>query len=62
MWLANIYITLDVVGNTKQGIKGKATIEAAKDYVRDNPKGETCSYQSGGKHGRLYKDGTWGRV
>jgi len=60
-WLANIYLTLDVVKNLTTGIEGKIAIQDAKDYRSDNPKGESLKYKSGGKHGRLFRDGIWGR-
>jgi hypothetical protein len=61
MWLPNIYLNLDVTKNLETGIEGKCTIRTAKDYVNRNPKDEYCKYTSGGKHGRLYSDGTWWR-
>ena len=60
-WLSNIYITLDLVQELEKGMKGRATIRKAKDYLNCNPNGKACLYHTSGKHGTLCKDTNWER-
>lgn len=60
-WLSNIYITLDRIREASNRFEGKATIRKAKDYANGNPVEEHCTYYTGGKHGRLFRDSEWHR-
>lgn len=59
--LSNLYVTLDC--NKEQGdyFSGKAKIVKAKDWVNHNPVYMSCDYKTTGKHGKLERQGIWGR-
>jgi len=62
-WLSNIYLLLDKESEQSNGFHGRMTIRKAKDYAEsnNNPCWKHVNYHTGGKHGRLYQDGIWGR-
>ncbi len=59
--LSNVYITLDEKFQSGQSTHGIAKITKAKDWVNMgvNPVGLKCAYHTGGKHGKLLRDGEW---
>ena len=61
--LSSLYITLDGTHTNDRGVLGKATIIKARYYAdpSDNPREKVCQYKTGGKWGKLFKEGEWKR-
>jgi hypothetical protein len=58
---SSLYISLDIKYQSKRNVHGEAQIIKAKDWSDPNlnPVKMKCSYITGGKHGKLMKDGDW---
>ena len=57
----NLYLTLDEKHQEAKAMRGKARIVKCKDWDKINPVGMSCEYLTGGKHGKLFITGIWGK-
>lgn len=58
----NLYVALDIRYEDAETMYGMAEITKAKEWAGNlNPVHMRCNYHTGGKHGKLFMDGEWGR-